>query len=105
VALLRLDKPDTSITDYLFVPDSTVPHLWHDMRRQTRDQCGEHQLMLAVLEEAQLQYRRRSGLTRAALAELVEWFLNDDLDYVFSFRSICAAMQFDPTYIRRGLGL
>jgi hypothetical protein len=68
---------------------------------------GERGLMLAVLEEAVQSYLKYGHSTthrgQRLFAETKAWFWSRDLDYLFSFGSICAYLQLDPAYIRRGL--
>jgi hypothetical protein len=68
---------------------------------------GARGLMLAVLQEAVQSYLKYGHSTtqrgRRLFVETRAWFWNDDLDYLFSFESVCAYLQLDPAYIRRGL--
>lgn len=68
---------------------------------------GERSLMFAVLQEAVQSYLKYGHSTtqrgRRLFAETKAWFQNTDVDYVFSFESICVHLQLDPAYLRRGL--
>lgn len=69
----------------------------------------EAALMCAILAEAVESFlaRHNSRLTsraRRLSAEAEAWLSSDNFDWVFSFRSICEALDLSPHYIRRGLG-
>lgn len=68
---------------------------------------GERRLMLAVLGDAVDYYRRgrrsRDPATRLLFAETRAWLESTDHRGIFSFESICAALDIDADYLRRGL--
>lgn len=68
---------------------------------------GERRLMLAVLQEAVQAYLKYSLSTthrgRRLFEETRTWFWSLEQPYLFSFESLCAYLQLDPDYIRRGL--
>lgn len=68
---------------------------------------GEKELMLAVLEDAiknfQRYNRRRNEKERKQFQEAQGWIRGRDEDWLFSFDTICAALDLDPDYLRRGL--
>ena len=86
------------------LPDEAIfPHASYAVRHP------EAALMCAILVEAVESFQRRSdsGLTSHARRLSVEaeaWLSSDDCDWVFSFCSICDALDLSPQYIRRGLG-
>jgi hypothetical protein len=67
----------------------------------------ERRLVLAILEEAVRSYQRyafannRRG--RRLFWETCEWFAEREQPWVFSFESICHALDLDPENIRQGL--
>jgi hypothetical protein len=67
----------------------------------------EAALMCAILEDAVETFQNQSvASTRRAKRlgeEAEEWLFGDDFDSVFSFISICAALDLCPQYIRQGL--
>lgn len=71
--------------------------------------AGERRLLFAVLEDAVTTYRRharardRSG--RHAFEEARAWVASRDQGSVFSYESICDALDIDPTWLRRLLGV
>jgi|SRR5579862_6320745 len=68
---------------------------------------GEHRLMLAVLGDAVDCYRRgrraRDPATRVLFDETRAWVESTDRRALFSFESICDALDIDADYLRRGL--
>jgi len=67
--------------------------------------AGEHQLMLAVLADAVRAYLGNRGArdreSRALFRETLAWFASPDRTTLFSFESICDALDIDPDYVRR----
>jgi len=67
----------------------------------------EAALMCAVLGDAvesfQDQFVSATWHAKRLGAEAEEWFFSDDADWVFSFLSICAALDLCPQYIRKGI--
>jgi hypothetical protein len=68
---------------------------------------GERRLLLAVLEEAaESFFRYRNATTRRGqrlFNETVEWFWDRDLEWLYSFETICQHLSLDAEYIRGGL--
>jgi len=66
-----------------------------------------NRLMLAVLEEALVTFRR--GLNscgaqpRHHAGEVDRWVASTDGRSLFSFESICSSLRIDPGYVREGL--
>src|ERR1041384_2300739 len=67
----------------------------------------ELELMLAVLADAVecywKYYSSRDGTGTRLFDDAKEWLFDDDERDPFSFRNVCAALRFDPGYIRRGV--
>lgn len=67
----------------------------------------EAALMCAILQDAvetfQEQFVRTTQRAKRLGEEAEEWLFSDDFDWVFSFLSICAALDLCPEYIRNGL--
>src|ERR1051325_566219 len=65
--------------------------------------------MLAVLADAVGRYWKkhttRDGIGMRLFDDAREWLFDDDERDPFSFRNVCAALRFDPSYIRRGISL
>ena len=68
---------------------------------------GEKELMMAVLQDAVecFQTYVLSGRPREKrlFQEAEDWILEKNSDWFFSFENICAALEFDPNYLRHGL--
>ena len=84
-----------------------TPRQYYDLFRRTERLDGETRLLFAVLEDAIRCYTvaarssRRSD--RTALQEVKEWVsIRGDRD-LFSFDSICRALDLDPQCLRRRL--
>ena len=69
----------------------------------------ELELMLAVLADAVECYWKyhtsRDGIGMRLFDDAREWIFDDDERDPFSFRNVCAALGFDPSYIRRGISM
>jgi hypothetical protein len=67
----------------------------------------EKRLMLAVLEEAVFTFQRDAFAERPRgrddFLEVQAWFAADHTEWPFSFVNICAALGFEPRFIRQGL--
>jgi hypothetical protein len=75
--------------------------------RPAAARSSEHRLMIAVLEDAVLEFRRYAGepgvRARRLFGETAAWFASDDTSTPFSFVTICEALDLDPSYLRSGL--
>ena len=69
--------------------------------------AAERQLMLAVLADAVRSYVGNRGArdheSRALFRETLAWFKSADRTTLFSFESICDALDIEPDYVRRVL--
>jgi len=88
---------------------SVLPDQFYTAAERSQKDVAERRLMAAILEDAVLVYQRhpRPALPRQQrlFCEAVEWLTNDDRTWAFSFMRICEALELDPSYLRRGLGL
>src|SRR5438876_347608 len=95
----------TAHSTALFEPDTLLPEQLVLPGRQAMQ--GERLLMLAVLEDALDCYRKycrsREGATRLLFDETRAWVESRDHDTLFSFESICEAVDIHPDYLRRRL--
>ena len=68
---------------------------------------AEAALMHAVLEDAvdcfQKQFSHANGHAKHLGREAEKWLFSDDPNWLFSFLSICSALDLCPQYIRQGL--
>jgi len=81
-----------------------TPHQYYDLMRRSERLDGETRLMLAVLEDAIRCFTVAARSTRRAdqraLDEVKEWVsICGDRD-LFSFDSICHALELDPQRLR-----
>lgn len=76
------------------------------LRRRSYDE-GEKKLMLAVLQEALNNFVQfvsaKDPVGRERHAEVERWFLENDGEWLFSFKNICDSLGMDPAYLRTGL--
>ncbi len=91
----------------LFQPDTLLPaQYFGNLRRRTLSQ-PEMRLMLAILEDAincfQDNLTAESGKGKKLFNEAEEWILEEDGDWIFSFRNVCELLGFNPSYMRQGL--
>ncbi len=61
----------------------------------------EKNLLLAILVSALNDLSRKGRVSRQAQ----EFFLNDDSEYIFSFRAICDHLELDPNQVLLVTGL
>jgi hypothetical protein len=82
--------------------DTANAHYWDTVKR-TGHSYPEQDLMLAVLKDALLNYRKQLRNPKKSLRRDREWFFANDQDGLFSFESVCAVLGFDPQIIRKRL--
>ena len=103
------DVSGSDLEALLFRSDNLAPHEFWSVHRPDRFRQPEHELMLAVLEDAlhcyftNVQMRRRRE--KRIFTETEEWFFSTENEGVFTFENICSLLGIDPDYIRRGLKL
>ena len=89
------------------VPDLLLPSQYFDRTSPRLDLNGPRRLMLAVLEDAIRLFVTRAGARdprgRALFSKSEAWFEDTDSRWLFSFQRICAVLDLDPDYLRRGL--
>lgn len=93
-----------SIVECVFQPSTVLPSQYFDSR--PTELSPEKRLMFAVLIDAMRCLE--IGLTKPAsrkraLAEVEWWLFRARGDQLFSFDSVCAALEIDPDQLRRGL--
>jgi hypothetical protein len=88
------------------VPD-LLPSQYFDRTSPRLDLNGARRLTLAVLEDAIHLFITRAGARdpcgRALFGKTEAWFEDTDSRWLFSFERICAVLDLDPDYLRRGL--
>ncbi len=93
-----------SMVERLFQPSAVLPSQYFDSR--PAELSPEKRLMFAVLIDAVRCLEM--GLTGPAsrkrtLAEVEWWLFRARGDQLFSFDSVCEALEIDPDHLRRGL--
>jgi hypothetical protein len=84
------------------IDDDTGGVFWDTVRR--RDHSNpEHDLMLAVLKDALLSYRKNLQSRNRSFRDEREWFFGAEADRLFSFESICGILGLDCQRIRKHL--
>jgi hypothetical protein len=91
----------------LFQPDTLLPSQYFDRVRRRHLFDGERRLMIAVLEDAVMTYRKQAGSTdlrgQQLFHEAEEWIEDPDRSWLFSFENICDVLDIDGDYLRGGL--
>ena len=105
--MTRTDTPVEDRSQAIFEPDTLLPSQYADRIRRRRLFEGEHRLMVAILEDAVDVYRKQVAARDTRKRHLFEdaeaWIEDRDGRWIFSFENICAVLDLDPSYIRRGL--
>jgi hypothetical protein len=88
----------------VFVDDMTVTTKYWETVMRTNYSQPEKELMLAVLKDALVTYKKRVSHSGNALFKEAEtWFFDRDRDRLFSFETICAVLGLSPGKIRQNL--
>src|SRR5262249_3541144 len=89
------------------VPETVLPGQFYATLRSQRTGERERVLMLAVLEDAITCYQRYARAGGPAARQLFEdaraWLESEDRSVLFSFESICDALEISPGFVRRRL--
>jgi hypothetical protein len=97
-----MDKMDT-----MFESDPVLSHLYLESFKPRHQLEPEKELMLAVLTDAIECLQKHSGSRQPAgiklFQEAKEWIFDQNETHAFSFLNVCAALDLDPCYIRRGV--
>lgn len=91
----------------IFEPDTLLPSQFADRTGVRRVFDGERRLMVAILEDAIDVYRKQAAARETRKRHMFEdaerWIEDRDVTWIFSFENICAVLDLDADYIRRGL--
>jgi hypothetical protein len=91
----------------LFQPDTLLPAQFYGNLRRRNLLQPEMQLALAILEDAincfQENLMAEGGKGKKLFNEAEEWILEEDGDWIFSFRNVCELLGLNPAYVRQGL--
>lgn len=76
------------------------------LRRRSYEE-GEKKLMLAVMQEALNNFVQfmpaKDPVGRRRFEEVERWFIENENDWLFSFKNISESIGIDPSYLRAGL--
>jgi hypothetical protein len=106
-ALPSVFAADTEQKGKLWMAAPVLPEQFYRMTSSVYVGRPEVALMHAVLEDALncfwhgLQSSRHRKRRLGHEAE--EWFFSDEMEWPFSFLNICAVLNLDPQYLRKGL--
>lgn len=102
----RSDSAIDEKSGRLFDADVLATEEYRQAHRE-RALSAEQLLMVAVLEQGIMDYRRyvfaRDKSGEKLFLDAVAWISFDDYDWVFSFANCCTALGIDPGYLRHGL--
>jgi hypothetical protein len=95
-------------TGRLFEPDAVLAAQFYATFKRSPYKEPELRLMAAVLEDAisclSMKMRRATVRQRKQIEEARHWLaVDDDSEWIFSFKNICEALGINPAYLRRGL--
>jgi len=105
----RSTQPASGYRDAWYERPSDVGALseqFFDSRVSLVRVCPETALMYAVLEDAFLCFQKKFETEQRFIQrsqEAEKWFFSDDSRWVFSFVSVCNALELEPEYIRKKL--
>jgi len=101
------ESPPEDRLPAVFQPEGLLPLQYYETLHRRHSLESEKLLMFAVLEDAVEGYMKypnastKKGQRRFREAE--EWIDREDKLWLFSFDTICDALDIDPGYMRRGL--
>ena len=91
----------------VFEPDTLLGSQYFDRVRRRAGHDGERHLMVAILEDAVHTYIKHAATDDPVRGELFrdaeEWIESRDASWFYSFENVCAVLDLDADYIRRGL--
>jgi hypothetical protein len=91
----------------LFEGDVVAPDQFMEIFTRGRSLVPEKELMLAILSDAIeciLKYcDEPTPLREKLFRDAHEWLFEQDEKAPFSFLNVCEALNFDPSYLRRGV--
>jgi hypothetical protein len=91
----------------LFQPDTLLSAQYFENLRRRTVLEPEKSLMLAILEDAVRSYQdnllSQDKRAKKLFADAAEWIAETGSAWIFSFESVCDALDLSPAYVRRGL--
>lgn len=104
---LPLPPDDEQTRTNPLAPAAVLPEQFYNLATAPASMNGVLALMHAVLDDAlwcwQKQFTAKSQRERRLACEAERWLFNEDVSWPFAFVNICAALDLEPNYIRRGL--
>jgi hypothetical protein len=86
-----------------FADDMAVTsRYWETVMRKNYSQ-PEQELMLAVLKDALMTYKKRVYSGNARFKEAESWFFETERERLFSFETVCAVLGLSSEKIRQNL--
>ena len=80
----------------IFADDMAVTSkYWETVMRKSYSQ-PEKELMLAVLKDAIMNYKKQMHLGNALFKEAETWLFERERDRLFSFETVCAVLGLSP---------
>jgi hypothetical protein len=102
-----MQNAEFEVSHSMRVPDVILPSQYFGAMGDCA-LCSEHRLMLAVLVDAINVLRERGSKAgasrRQSIGEAAAWVLARGCDSLFSFESVCGALNVDAETLRRRLG-
>jgi hypothetical protein len=83
--------------------DFTVTSKFWDALQPSDRARPEKDLMLAVLTDAIWDYKKNLAARNACFREARAWLFDENSEFLFSFESICAMLNLNPSLIRGAL--
>jgi hypothetical protein len=75
---------------------------WENVKNREFDD-PERQLMLAILKDAIMDYKKYRGTQTIRFRDARQWLFESDADHVFSFMHICSIFGLSAAKIRHDL--
>lgn len=92
---------------YLLQPDTVLPAQYFGTRRSRGTHDAEHELVVAVLQDAidcfQKHLLARERKARQLYVDAEAWIMSDDRRWPFSFENVCDLLNIDAPGLRQGL--
>jgi hypothetical protein len=106
-SIIDEEDKDMENTSRLFEGDVIAPEQYREIFSRTRHLEPEQELMLAILCDAIeciFKYCDEPVPARAKLFhDAREWLFDEEEKEPFSFLNVCDSLNFDPSYLRRGV--
>ena len=91
----------------LYQPDILVPAQSFETLRKRANSEPEKKLMLMILEDAVDCFQKyimvHDARGNTIFAEVEQWIMEENGNWLFSFENVCDALGFNPSYVRQGL--